>query len=159
MATTNTWFAKMAQKAAKATGSSPAFITVCLLTVAWLASGPFFHWSDTWQLVINTLSNIVAMLMLFLIQNTQNRESAALQLKADELLRAVRGAQNAFINLEELTEEDLMRIKERYAMLAEQARGRSGMNAMPALDPSDLSTKHRPSGRADSATIREQSVE
>jgi low affinity Fe/Cu permease len=137
MATTNTWFAKTAQKAAKATGSSPAFITVCILTVAWLASGPFFHWSDTWQLVINTLSNIVAMLMLFLIQNTQNRESAALQLKADELLRAMRGAQNAFINLEELTEEDLMRIKERYAMLAEQARAKSGITPLTETEPDE----------------------
>jgi low affinity Fe/Cu permease len=137
MTTTNTWFAKMAQKAAKATGSSPAFLTVCLLTLFWLASGPFFHWSDTWQLVINTLSNIVAMLMLFLIQNTQNRESAALQLKADELLRAMRGAQNAFINLEELTEEDLMRIKQRYAMLAEQARSRSGIQSLSETEPGE----------------------
>jgi low affinity Fe/Cu permease len=120
---TNIWFAKMAQKAAKATGSSLAFLAACILTLVWLVSGPFFHWSDAWQLVINTASNIVAMLMLFLIQNTQNRESAALQLKIDELLRAMRGAQNAFINLEELTEEDLLRIKERYAKLAERARG------------------------------------
>jgi len=130
MTTTNTWFAKMAQKAAKVTGSSPAFLTVCLVTLVWLGSGPLFHWSDTWQLVINTVSNIVAMLMLFLIQNTQNRESAALQLKADELLRAMRGAQNAFINLEELSEEDLVRIKERYAKMAELARERSGMTSL-----------------------------
>jgi low affinity Fe/Cu permease len=127
--TMNSWFAKMAQKTAKVTGSSPAFMTVCVLTLVWLASGPLFHWSDTWQLIINTLSNIVAMLMLFLIQNTQNRESAALQLKVDELLRAVQGAQNAFINLEELTEEDLVRIKERYAKLAERAREKSGMTS------------------------------
>ena len=125
----------MAQKAAKATGSSPAFLTVCLLTLVWLASGPLFHWSDTWQLVINTVSNIVAMLMLFLIQNTQNRESAALQLKADELLRAVRGAQNAFINLEELSEEDLIRIKERYAKMAELARAKAGYDSI-AWSPS-----------------------
>ena len=130
MTTTNTWFARTAQKAAKVTGSSPAFLTVCLLTLVWLGSGPLFHWSDTWQLVINTVSNIVAMLMLFLIQNTQNRESAALQLKADELLRAMRGAQNAFINLEELSEEDLIRIKERYAKMAELARERSGMTSL-----------------------------
>jgi low affinity Fe/Cu permease len=117
----------MAQKTSKVTGSSPAFLTVCILTLLWLVSGPIFHWSDTWQLVINTISNIVAMLMLFLIQNTQNRESAALQLKADELLRAMRGAQNAFINLEELSEEDLVRIKERYAKMAELARARSGI--------------------------------
>jgi low affinity Fe/Cu permease len=129
----------MAQKAAKATGSSPAFLTVCLLTLLWLVSGPFFHWSDTWQLVINTVSNIVAMLMLFLIQNTQNRESAALQLKADELLRAVRGAQNAFINLEELSEEDLIIIKERYARMAELARARSGMSSSPGPSAEEAS--------------------
>src|SRR5580704_8484917 len=129
--TTNHWFAKMAQKAAKITGSSAAFMTVCVLTLLWLASGPIFQWSDTWQLVINTLSNIIAMLMLFLIQNTQNRESAALQLKIDELLRAVRGAQNSFINLEELSEEDLIRIKERYAKMAELARAKVGITAAP----------------------------
>ena len=109
---------------------------VCIITLLWLVSGPFFHWSDTWQLVINTLSNIVAMLMLFLIQNTQNRDSAALQLKVDELLRAVRGAQNAFINLEELTEEDLIRIKGRYARLAETARAKSGLDPISGT-PSD----------------------
>jgi low affinity Fe/Cu permease len=132
MTTTNSWFARMAQKAAKATGSSPAFLTVCLITLIWLASGPMFHWSDTWQLIINTVSNIVAMLMLFLIQNTQNRESAALQLKADELLRAVRGAQNAFINLEE---EDLLIIKERYAKMAELARAREGIKSSAGATP------------------------
>lgn len=78
-----------------------------------LASGPFFHWSDTWKLIINTLTNIVGMLMIF-IQTRRTAKSAALQLKVDELLRSVRSAQNAFINLEELTEEDLMRIKGRY---------------------------------------------
>lgn len=135
MISTNVWFAKMAQRAAKVTGSSPAFLTVCLLTLLWLVSGPFFHWSDTWQLIINTISNVVAMLMLFLIQNTQNRESAALQLKADELLRAVRGAQNAFINLEELSEEDLVIIKERYAKMAELARAKAGMTSAPTSDP------------------------
>ena len=126
MPNTNYAFARFAQKAAKVTGSSLAFATVCFLTLVWLVSGPFFHWSDTWQLVINTLSNIVAMLMLFLIQNSQNRDAAALQLKVDELLRAMRGAQNAFINLEELSEEDLTRIKERYARLADTARAKSG---------------------------------
>jgi low affinity Fe/Cu permease len=143
MTTTNTWFAKMAQKAARVTGSSPAFLAVCLLTLLWLGSGPFFHWSDTWQLVINTVSNIVAMLMLFLIQNTQNRESAALQLKADELLRAMRGAQNAFINLEELSEEDLERIKERYAKLAELARAKAGL-ALPPEDSPNRPSESRP---------------
>jgi low affinity Fe/Cu permease len=128
----------MAQRASKVTGSSPAFITVCALTLLWLASGPLFKWSDTWQLIINTLTNIVSMLMIFLIQNTQNRESAALQLKVDELLRAVRGAQNAFINLEELSEEDLIRIKERYAKLAENARAKSGMPECPSPPSAEI---------------------
>jgi low affinity Fe/Cu permease len=128
----------MAQRAAKITGSSAAFVAVCLLTIVWLASGPFLHWSDTWQLIINTISNIVAMLMLFLIQNTQNRESAALQLKVDELLRAMRGAQNTFINLENLSEEDLLRIKERYAIMAEDARAKAGMPSVTGPAAADL---------------------
>jgi low affinity Fe/Cu permease len=113
-------------------------MAICAITLAWLVSGPLFHWSDTWQLVINTVTNIVSMLMVFLIQNTQNRESAALQLKVDELLRAVSGAQNAFINLEELTEEDLERLKERYAALAERARRKSGLTPVPGPTPSEL---------------------
>ncbi len=116
------WFAKMAQSTAKAAGSSSAFIAICAITLVWLVTGPMFHWSDTWQLVINTVTNIVSMLMVFLIQNTQNRESSALQLKVDELLRAVRGAQNAFINLEDLSEDELNRLKERYSAIAEHAR-------------------------------------
>ncbi len=126
------WFADFSQRTAKVTGSSPAFLSVCIITLAWLVSGPFFKWSDAWQLIINTVTNIASMLMVFLIQSTQNRESAALQLKVDELLRAVRGAQNAFINLESLTEEDLERIKERYAKMAERAR-KSGIASGPEL--------------------------
>ena len=135
MPNTNQDFAKFAQKIAKVTGSSQAFMAVCFLTLLWLGSGPFFGWSDTWQLVINTLSNIVAMLMLFLIQNTQNRDTAALQLKLDELLRAERGAHNAFINLEDLTEEDLTRIKERYARLADAARSKSDLQSLSGAVP------------------------
>ncbi|SRR5579872_150852 len=134
------WFARMAQRIAKLAGSSGAFLAVCWITLAWLVSGPLFNWSDTWQLVINTVTNIVSMFMVFLIQNTQNRESAALQLKADELLRAVRGAQNAFINLEELTEEDLERIKERYAAMAERARRKSGLTSDPGPSSSELAS-------------------
>src|SRR6202166_4532728 len=112
----------MAQNTAKLAGSSSAFVAICMITFVWLVTGPIFHWSDTWQLVINTVTNIVSMLMVFLIQNTQNRESSALQLKIDELLRAVRGAQNTFINLEDLNEDDLNRLKERYAAIAVRAR-------------------------------------
>jgi len=126
------WFASMAQNTAKAAGSSSAFIAICAITLLWMVTGPLFHWSDTWQLVINTVTNIVSMLMVFLIQNTQNRESSALQLKIDELLRAVRGAQNAFINLEDLSEDDLNRLKERYAAIAASARSESDSPSGPA---------------------------
>lgn len=119
-------FASMAQNTARLAGSSSAFVAICLITFAWLVTGPIFHWSDTWQLVINTVANIVSMLMVFVIQNTQNRESSALQLKVDELLRAVRGAQNTFINLEELSEEDLNLLKDKSAALAESARQKAG---------------------------------
>ena len=121
------WFATIAQQTAKASGSSAAFLAICVVTLAWLISGPIFHWSDTWQLVINTVTNIVSMLMVFLIQNSQNRESAAVQLKLDELLRALQGAQNAFINLEELDEEDLDAIRNRHAATAQRARATEGL--------------------------------
>ena len=124
-------FASMAQNTAKLAGSSSAFVAICFITFVWLVTGPIFHWSDTWQLVINTVTNIVSMLMVFVIQNTQNRESSALQLKIDELLRAVRGAQNTFINLEELSEEDLDDLKDKSAALAERARLRAGQAQAP----------------------------
>jgi low affinity Fe/Cu permease len=123
------WFATMAHSTARAAGSSSAFIAICGITLIWMVTGPVFHWSDTWQLVINTVTNIVSMLMVFLIQNTQNRESSALQLKIDELLRAVRGAQNAFINLEDLNEEDLNLLKKRYAAIAVSARQESNLQS------------------------------
>src|ERR1700689_4671231 len=121
------WFTTMAQNTAKAAGSSSAFMAICAITLAWMVTGPMFHWSDTWQLVINTVTNIVSMLMVFLIQNTQNREGSALQLKIDELLRAVRGAQNTFISLENLSEDDLNRLKEQYSAMAARARGESNL--------------------------------
>src|SRR6204780_2273793 len=122
------WFATMAQSTAKAAGSSSAFIAICGITLLWMVTGPLFHWSDTWQLIINTITNIVSMLMVFLIQNTQNRESSALQLKVDELLRASRAAQNAFISLEDLSEDDLKGLKERYSAMATRARGKSNLS-------------------------------
>jgi len=130
-------FASMAQNTAKLVGSSSAFVAICLITFVWLVTGPIFHWSDTWQLVINTVTNIVSMLMVFIIQNTQNRESSALQLKMDELLRAVRGAQNTFINLEELSEEDLDELKEKSAALAQRARLKAGQAQAPGKTASE----------------------
>lgn len=119
------WFSFLAQNAARRVGSSYAFIACCVITGVWLLTGPVFHWSDTWQLIINTLTNIVSLLMLFLIQNTQNREMTAAQLKLDELIRSLQGAHNVFLNLEDLGEEDLDRIRQRYSELAVRARRRA----------------------------------
>src|SRR4051812_15614950 len=98
--TFNESFRKFAHATAEKMGSSWAFLFSVLIIVAWLCSGPFFHYSDTWQLIINTSTTIVTFLMVFLIQNTQNRDATAIHLKLDELIRAVKGARNDLICLE-----------------------------------------------------------
>ncbi len=92
------------------------------IIVVWIVTGPLFHYSDTWQLVINTGTTIVTFLMVFLIQNTQNRDTQAIQVKLDEVIRAMEGAHNALLNLEDLTDEELDAIRQDYANLAEKAR-------------------------------------
>ena len=92
------------------------------LVAMWAMTGPLFHYSDTWQLIINTSTTIVTFLMVFLIQNTQNRDSEAIQLKLDKVIRAVEGAHNGLLDIEELTEEDLNRLRARYGKLARTAR-------------------------------------
>ena len=100
-------FAKFANVTARITGSPPAFLVCVALVVLWAASGPLFHFSETWQLVINTGTTIITFLMVFLIQNTQNRDGVALQTKLDELIRATTDAENAFIGIETLTDKEL----------------------------------------------------
>jgi low affinity Fe/Cu permease len=116
------FFGRFAQGAARAMGHPFAFVLAVLSIVGWALTGPFFGWSDTWQLVINTSTTIVTFLMVFLIQNTQNRESVAVQLKLDELIRAHQGAHNALLDLEELGEEELDRVRALYEDLARRAR-------------------------------------
>ena len=99
-----------------------------LLIAVWLISGPLFHFSDTWQLVINTSTTIITFLMVFLIQNTQNRDTEAIQVKLDELIRATKGATNVLLDLEDLEEENLDEFKRRYRALAETARRHAGKN-------------------------------
>jgi low affinity Fe/Cu permease len=115
-------FAQFAKWAAHAMGHPQAFGLALLLIVGWALTGPLFGFSDTWQLVINTSTTIVTFMMVFLIQNTQNRDSAAMQLKLDELIRAMHGAHNTLLDLEELGEEDLERLRTAYEELARQAR-------------------------------------
>ena len=115
-------FDGMAKWTARATGHPISFALAGGVIVLWLLSGPLFHWSDTWQLVINTGTTIVTFLMVFLIQSTQNRDQAAVQIKLDELIRAVAGAHNALLDLEELDESELERIRHGYIKLAAEAR-------------------------------------
>jgi low affinity Fe/Cu permease len=115
-------FSHFANRTARATGHPAAFIIAALTIIVWGVTGPIFNFSDTWQLVINTGTTIVTFLMVFLIQNTQNRESHAVQLKLDELIRAANGAHNALLDLEGLEESDLERFRVRYEELARMAR-------------------------------------
>ena len=103
-------------------GTSQAFALGLATIVVWALLGPLFGFSDTWQLVINTGTTIVTFLMVFLIQNTQNRDSAALQIKLDELIRATRGAKNSLLDLEELSQDDLEKLRAQYEALAAKAR-------------------------------------
>jgi low affinity Fe/Cu permease len=115
-------FHAAAQAASRASGSPRAFMLAAGIVLVWAASGPAFHFSDTWQLVINTSTTIVTFLMVFLIQATQNRDAEAAQLKLDEIIRSQQGAHNMFLNLEELEEEELIEIRKEYVRLAERAR-------------------------------------
>ena len=115
-------FSRLAKWTARASGQPAAFAIAASVILVWAVTGPLFHFSDTWQLVINTSTTIVTFLMVFLIQSTQNRESEAMQLKLDELIRALKGAHNALLTLEELDEEELDLIRADYAKLAAQAR-------------------------------------
>jgi low affinity Fe/Cu permease len=114
-------FRQFARSSARWTGRPVAFTLAVLVILTWLVTGPIFHFSDTWQLVINTATTIVTFLMVFLIQNTQNRDSEAVQLKLDELLRSTQGAHNALLEIEELSEEELDEIKCCYTELAKKA--------------------------------------
>ena len=115
-------YAAFTKTASRFAGRSITFSLAVLIIAVWLITGPLFAFSDTWQLVINTGTTIVTFLLVFLIQNTQNRDTEAIQIKLDELIRATQGAHNALLDLEELDQETLATFKARYERLAQQAR-------------------------------------
>jgi low affinity Fe/Cu permease len=117
------WFTKFAKWTARFTGKPVTFLVAVAVIVVWAITGPIFGFSDTWQLIINTGTTIITFLMVFLIQNTQNRDSEAMQVKLDELIHVMKGAQDVLLDLEELEEEELDRIREGYQKIAERARG------------------------------------
>ena len=115
-------FTRFAKWTAHAAGHPATFVSAVLILLVWALTGPIFGFSDTWQLVINTGTTIITFLMVFLIQNTQNRDSAAMQLKLDELIRAINGAHNGLLDLEELSDEELEKIRSHYQALARKSR-------------------------------------
>ena len=116
------WYSRFAKGAAHFCGRPRVFVLAVGVIAVWIVTGPMFHFSDTWQLVINTGTTIVTFLMVFLIQNTQNRDTEAIQVKLDELIRATKGAHNALLELEELEQEDLDQFRTKYRSLADAAR-------------------------------------
>lgn len=116
------WFTRLAKETSRASGRPAAFTLALGVILIWLVTGPVFGFSDTWQLAINTGTTIVTFLMVFLIRSTQNRDTEAVQVKLDELLRVTAGAHNALLDLEELEEHELDRIRGDYARLAKRAR-------------------------------------
>jgi low affinity Fe/Cu permease len=118
----NSTFTRLAKGAARFTGRPLCFALAAGVVLLWLVSGPLFAFSDTWQLIINTGTTIVTFLMVFLIQSTQNRDTEAMQIKLDELIRATQGAHNRLLDLEELEEKQLEEIRDRYEEIAEKAR-------------------------------------
>jgi low affinity Fe/Cu permease len=120
-------FRIFARSSSRVLGSAWAFAGAIVILIVWGLTGPMFHYSDTWQLIINTGTTIVTFLMVFLIQNTQNRDAKAIQLKLDELIRALKGARNQLIDLESLSDEDLTRLEKQFQRVRKQAE-RNGNN-------------------------------
>ncbi len=134
----NEFFRKFSQKSSEIIGSPGAFFIALTLLVLWALLGPYFHFSDTWQLVINTATTVITFLIVFLIQNTQNRDAKALHLKLDELIRSMKGARNTMLNLEELSDDELEILKKQFRSIREHENSTSnhvtdGAN-VPGLD-------------------------
>ena len=115
------WFRRFAHATAEFAGCPACFFAAVILIVAWAITGPIFHFSDTWQLVINTATTVITFLMVFLIQNTQNRDAKAIHLKLDELIHSIKGARNSLVTLENLSDEELERLKKEFDRLHDRS--------------------------------------
>ena len=139
------WFTRFTKQTAHVTGQPYTFALAVLVIAAWAITGPLFGFSDTWQLIINTGTTIITFLMVFLIQSTQNRDAEAVHIKLDELLRVTPGAHNVLLDLEELEEKDLDRIRAVYEKLAEKARRgeEGGRSAQGVPEIGELTSRGR----------------
>ena len=124
-------FRVFARRSSAILGSAWAFVVAVLVIVVWGITGPTFHYSDTWQLIINTGTTIVTFLMVFLIQNTQNRDAKAVHLKLDEIIRAIKGARNELVDLEDLSDEDLAKLEQQFQQMRKKAE-HSNHHSRPA---------------------------
>jgi low affinity Fe/Cu permease len=129
------WYSRFAKAASHFCGRPRVFALAVAIILVWIVTGPIFHFSDTWQLVINTGTTIITFLMVFLIQNTQNRDTEAIQIKLDELIRITQGAHNALLDLEELEEESLDAFRAKYQALAKAARKQLSEGALDTDTP------------------------
>ena len=149
MATMKNKFRIAANRISAWTGTATVFLGAVLIIIVWAVTGPAFHYSDTWQLVINTSTTIVTFLMVFLIQNTQNRDTKAVQLKLDELIRATKGARNTFAGLEDLTDEEIQQLDKEFKILGQNP---STLRALNKLRDQIAEEKARHSGIASAAS-------
>jgi len=129
------WYSHLAKRAARISGRPITFTLAVGIIAVWVITAPIFQFSDTWQLVINTATTIVTFLMVFLIQNTQNRDTEAIQIKLDELIRATKGAHNALLDLEELEEDQLDQFRNHYEKLAHEARSELKLRHLDTSTP------------------------
>ncbi len=145
-------FQKLANKVTRATGSPIAFITALTVIIVWALTGPIFGFSDTWQLIINTGTTIVTFLMVFIIQQSQNKETTAIQLKLNELIACHERASNRLIDVEDLTEEELILIKRFYIKLADLAEKENDVGTSHSL--SEAETLHKIKRQSHSKTVK-----
>ncbi len=142
----NLWFEKFSARVTKAAGKPFAFTMAALVIAAWIITGPIFHYSDSWQLVINTGTTIITFLMVFVIQQTQNKESAAMQLKLNELIAASSSASNRLIDVEDISAEELETLKKFYIKLSELAKKEADIHKTHSIDEARV-FHHRKSKR------------
>jgi low affinity Fe/Cu permease len=146
-------FRSIASRISIWTGTATVFLGAVLIVVVWASTGPFFDFSDTWQLVINTGTTIITFLMVFLIQNTQNRDSKAVQIKLDELIRATKGARNRYVGLEDLSDSDLTELDREFKLLTQNPSTVHAMKKLHEKIEAEQHSRHRSIADAGAAVL------